>query len=268
MLDDILASASPNCKFTSELWSSPDAATLRASASSWRQRALELAPDYAESLQGVDQLEAGQVSVKWRARWFPRQLQWLDRLGKAVPGWRVEYHDLLQRYDVRTQFKWRALFRLFAHAARTGVLRLPESAIEGRWLLRVERGTQQVASIHESVWLVPRFQGLQVKNRRIARDMLQWQEIRQPAGMPYGEWDRAFMASLRIDDVPGMGQFDVDGLDDVGRSQSYADAFAAIGFATVIMLTFGIAYGFVHVQQHVPDLALYDAYNQVYDLTK
>lgn len=268
LLDEVLRCTAPECKFSSELWTSPDAATLHASARSWRQRAQEVAPDYAEALRGVDQLERGQISVKWRARWFPRQLQWLDRLGKAVPGWRVEYHDLLSRYDVRSQFKWRSLFRLFAHAARTGVLRLPESAIEGRWLLRLDRDSQLVQSISESVWLIPRFQALQVKNRRVARDMLQWLEIRQPADMPYGEWDRAFMASLRIDDVPGMGQFDVDGLDDAERSQGYADAFAAIGFATVIVLTFGIAYGLVHVQQHVPDLALYDAYDQMYDLTQ
>jgi hypothetical protein len=249
------------------MWSCRDAETLQATFQSWQQRAAELAPDYAELVQAVNQLEKDRVDVKWRVRWFPRQLKWLDEFGKAVPGWKVEYYDVLERYAVLSEFRWRALFKLFATAIRTGTLRLPESAIEGRWTIRVLDGSGQVESVQESVWLVDCFRKFQVKNRRVARDMLLWQEIRQPANFMFGQWDELFSSQLHIDDVPGMGQFDIDGLTDSDRSSGYTSAFLIIGFCTVMILSFGIAYGVIHMQT-TGRLDMYDNYSMLYDLVQ
>ena len=103
------------------------------------------------------------------------------------------------------------MLQLFLNAFKTGKLRIPLSAIETTYTIRLstpEVGSGQPGahaaaaaedhapcsrashmSISERTWLVPLFQQLKVKNRRIARDMLLWQEVKQPAGMSYGQWD-------------------------------------------------------------------------------
>lgn len=91
-------------------------------------------------------------------------------------------------------------------------------------------------------------QQLRVKNRRIARDMLSWQEVRQPANVGFDEWDAIVMDSLQIDEVPGMGQFDIDGLDSSGRDSLYGDALLVMGFAVVVMLSFGLSYAWISAQ--------------------
>jgi hypothetical protein len=187
----------------------------------------------------------------------PQQLKWPDKLGAAWPGVRVQYYDLLDRYDKRSEFRWRAVFRLFATALQTGVLRMPESAMEGRLSLTLD-AEGRIVSMRDSIWLIPLFRSLKVKNRRLARDMLLWHEIRQPAGTIYSDWDQMMMSDLQIDSVPDMGQFDVDGLSDEGRNGAYATVFLIMAFCMVVLLSFGFSYGLVHMQQlgsngHLPD---------------
>lgn len=93
------------------------------------------------------------------------------------------------RYDQPSKFRWKALFQLFANAFSTGVLRVPISAIESTWTIRISGEKGDNIAINDETWLVPLFQSLKVKNRRIARDMLVWQEVRQPAGLSYSQWD-------------------------------------------------------------------------------
>eukprot|EP00892_Ulva_mutabilis_P001127 jgi/Ulvmu1/11014/UM007_0194.1 len=241
-----VAAARPSVAFRSELWSTSDRDVLERSMRSWRSRASELCPFYQEEVTDVNQLQPDSFEVKWKATWVPRQLLWLDSLGKAWPGVSVEYYDVLDRYDQRTQFKWRALFKLFAAAFSTGVLRIPTSAIEAVWSVRV---TADTVSITERCWLIPMLQQLRVKNRRIARDMLIWQEVRQPADTVYRNWDDTVMTSLQIDEVPGMGQFDIDGLDETGRDNVYGDVIIIMGFAVVIILSFGLSYAMIAANQ-------------------
>lgn len=118
--------------------------------------------------------------------------------------------------------------------------------IEGTWSVSI---TQETVSITERCWLIPKLQQLRVKNRRIARDMLLWQEVRQPADVLFGAWDDTVMDSLQIDEVPGMGQFDIDGLESPERDNLYGDALILMGFAVVIMLSFGLSYAWVSAQQ-------------------
>lgn len=53
------------------------------------------------------------------------------------------------------------------------------------------------------------------------------------------------MQSLQIDEVPGMGQFDIDGIDAEDRNNVYGDVLAIMSFAVVIILSFGLSYAWV-----------------------
>lgn len=109
--------------------------------------------------------------------------------------------------------------------------------------------SEDTVSVTERCWLIPMLQQFRVKNRRIARDMLLWQELRQPADVEYSGWDNTVMSSLHIDEVPGMGQFDIDGLDEPGRDNLYGDAILVMGFAVVIVLSLGLSYAMIGANQ-------------------
>ena len=203
--------------------------------------------DFHEEITQVQKLEPGVYTATFRARWMPKQLKWLDSLGSAWPGVRVEYFDLLDRFDQRSQFRWRALFKLFATAASTGVLRIPESAITGKLSITVRDGS--VESVFEQIGLVPFFKSYQVKNRRLARDIAQWFQMRRPNGVGYLQWYEKVADELNIEDVPGMGQFDIDGLDEDERSNTYTSVFAFMGLVFLVLMCFGVSYGLVHMQQ-------------------
>ena len=217
------------------------------------------AAGYSERVVKTSQLQSNQLDVQWRARWMPRQLQWLEAFGNAWPGVRVQYYDLLDRYDQQSEFRWRALFNLFARAVQTGVLRIPESAIEGTLSLTVSTDGR-IEAIRERIGLVPLFRNLKVKNRRLARDMLLWQEMRQPADVSYSKWDEMVMSDMLLEEVPGMGQFEVDGLDADGRDNAYASVFLVMAFAFVVLISFGVSYGMVHMQQSGAQQLLFDRY--------
>jgi hypothetical protein len=263
LTDIIIDYCSPSLKYSSDLWSCSEIHRLQASSKCWGSRSKEVAIDYTERVLSISQLSKDKVSVKWRARWIQKQLKWLVDFGRT---WHmsVQYYDVLKRYGERTEFSWQALFKLLSSALKTGILRIPESAIEGELLLTVSEDGL-VTSISESVWLVPLFQSFCVKNRRIARDMLVWQEIRQPVGTTYKDWDELFMSSLHIDHVPGMGQLYIDGLSESGRDDAYANSLVVMGFATVVLLSFGVAYGMVYMQQSTADQYLLDKYALLYD---
>ena len=53
------------------------------------------------------------------------------------------------------------------------------------------------------------------------------------------------MQSLQVEEVPGMGQFDIDGIDEEDRNSLYGDALAVMSFAFVIILSFGLSYAWV-----------------------
>lgn len=73
-------------------------ALLAKTVRSWRSRSKELCPFFKECIQNVAQLQPESFDVSWKATWIPRQLLWLDSLGKAWPGVTIQYYDVLDRY--------------------------------------------------------------------------------------------------------------------------------------------------------------------------
>jgi hypothetical protein len=69
------------------------------------------------------------VSYRWRAQWHSEAQRPLRTLARLV-GWRIIEFDL-DPQAVST-FSWAAVFQLLWAAARSGELKLPASAVEGR----------------------------------------------------------------------------------------------------------------------------------------
>ena len=183
-----------------------------------------------------------QVLLSWEATWVPSAMAPLVRFGRAV-GWQVAFYDLLDRVEIASAFSWRAAAALLAKAAATGKLPLPQACIRGTSVLTFTRDDPPLLARHaERLELTAVFAAGRARNRRVTRDLLAFLEDgRRPPGTAPDAWDATLAERLRVRDVPGMGQFDVDGLSSEDRGRFLDDVSAVLGFGTIVMLTFGAA---------------------------
>jgi hypothetical protein len=173
----------------------------------------------------------------------------------AWPGMQVTFYDLLDRVDKPSSFSWRAALTLLARAAATRLLPLPQSCIRGTATLTFDRDGALVRHA-ERLELTPVFAAGRGRNRRVARDLLAFLDGRRPPGTTPVDWDTTLRARLSLSQVPGMGQFDVDGLSADDRSRFFDDVSVLLTFATVLVLTFGAAAGALYADELQRNAAL------------
>lgn len=201
--------------------------------------------------------------VRWEAAFIPAKLRWLADLGEAWPGVRVTTYDILDRMGEVSRFSWRGLAALFWRAATRGEMRLPAALVRGTSRLRFVEGAPPsgageshpgggeesrpcllLASHEETIDLIGLVNAGEVKNKRVARDLLEFLDARKPPDTPLETWDDAVEDAVQYRDVPGMGQFDIDGLESADdRAGLYDDAAAVLAFFCVVALVFGFGLG-------------------------
>jgi hypothetical protein len=221
-----------------------------------------------------------EVAVRWETSFIPRKLEWLYRLGEAWPGVEVTTYDILDKMGELSRFSWRGLAALFWRAATRGEMRIPAALVRGASTLRFQtdededrrrrddhdhdrsdEGETKTLTLNtpepsqspprvrlrahdETVDLVRHVNAGDVRNRRVARDVLEFLDARKPPDTSLEAWDDAVEDAVRWRDVPGMGMFDVDGLEEAeDRAEMYADAVAVMAFGVVLLLVFGVGVG-------------------------
>ena len=98
-----------------------------AAAARWHADSVELL-QYETTLLKVASISEDEVVVRWRAEWDPPTLQWAPALAAAL-RWRIERFDV--EPGVVSTFRWSSVFRLFAGAFATGVLRCGPTRLGG-----------------------------------------------------------------------------------------------------------------------------------------
>ena len=206
----------------------------------------------------VSAVSPTEIVVSWEVRFVPAKLSWMTTLGEVWPGVTVEYYDILDRMDQRSRFTWEGLFRVFQTAALEKKMRVPRANVRGVTQLRFRaeedcddaRGDANVRarfsllSTEETIELVGHVNAERVQNKRLARDVLAFLDARKPPNVSIEAWDARVDESVKWRSVPGMGQFDVDGLEDAeDRNEVFADAMVLLAFCTMILLTFAWAFG-------------------------
>ena len=158
---------------------------------------------------------------------------------------RLTFYDLLDRVDVASAFSWRAAAALLAKAIRTGVLPLPHACIRGTAALTFTRpapGAPPLLVRHaERIALVPFFASGRARNRRVARDLISFLDGRRPPALGLSDWDDLRAERLNLRSVPGLGQWDIDGLSGDDRTRLFDDVSTLLTFATALVLLFGAA---------------------------
>ena len=142
---------------------------------------------------------------------------------------------------------------MFATAAIEKKMRVPMAKIEGTTRCRFElesfnsndaASPPSLIAAEETVDLIGYLNEHRVQNKRLARDALAFLDARKPPAMSLEAWDEKVEDATRWRFVPGMGQFDVDGLEDAeDRNEVFADAMTLLAFGTVVTLTFAWVFG-------------------------
>lgn len=219
-----------------------------------------------------------EIVATWETCFVPTKLHWMVRLGAMWPGVTVEYYDILDRMDRRSRFTWRGLFVVFRTAALEKRMRVPRAKIKGTTRLRFRRATEEddtedtttpsfvLLSTEETIELVGHINAERVQNKRLARDVLAFLDARKPPNVSLEAWDERLDMCLKWRLVPGMGQFDVDGLEDAeDRNEVFADAMVVLAFGTVVLLTFAWAFGGWYLHGLERDAAMMAATRDFYD---
>jgi hypothetical protein len=169
---------------------------------------------------------------------------------------KVTFYDLLDRVELASAFSWRAAFSLLARAVATGVLPLPQACIRGTAALTFAPAdasgagdTPQLLRHVERLELTPVFAAGRARNRRVARDLISFLDGRRPPGTSQSEWDASMHTALSLQSVPGLGQFDIDGLTGDDRVRLFDDVSTLLTFATLLVLVFGAAVGALYADE-------------------
>ena len=199
-----------------------------ADARRWGEEMTRELEGYHTTIERCEQLsttgDSTLVAVRWRAAWAPESQRPVRALA-ALARWRVESFELDAREESR--FSWGRLGRLFLTAARTGTLRLPEAAVRGRSLLRLDAESGAVLSVEESLDVVGEADGGRLKNRRVAADAAIFLDFRRPSSADPDDWAAA-VASRVLARTPGAGSLDIEPLEDDAEAAVALGGFAAI----------------------------------------
>ena len=209
--------------------------------------------DCARRTTRVAAVSPTEIVTRWEVSFVPEKIRWMVALGESWPGVSVEFYDILHLMDQRSRFTWRGLFRVFTTAAIEKKMRVPMAKIEGTTRCRFELESSNsndaasppsLIAAEETVDLIGYLNEHRVQNKRLARDALAFLDARKPPAMSLEAWDEKVEDAARWRFVPGMGQFDVDGLEDAeDRNEVFADAMTLLAFGTVVTLTFAWAFG-------------------------
>ena len=227
----------------------------------------------ARDVTRVTAVSPTEIVARWEVRFTPEKLAWMVTLGEAWPGVTGEYYDILDRMDQRSRFTWRGLFGVFKTAALEKKMRVPHANIQGTARLRFraeeDAGGARLFSLlstEETIDLVGHINAERVQNKRLARDVLAFLDARKPPNTSLEAWDARVDESVKWRLVPGMGQFDVDGLEDADdRNELFADAMVLLAFGTGVLLTFAWAFGGWYLHGLERDAAMVAMTRDFYD---
>jgi hypothetical protein len=204
------------------------------------------------NISRVAELDSRTARVYFSMSFIPDSILPLWLLGRILPV-RTEFYDILDRESFVSHFSWRALRQFFSTLLFDGVCRLPHAVIKGSTNLEfVSSGSTNspvpcftLKSSTESLDLVKSFDPGQLKNRRIVGDLLQFLDARRPLNIGINAWGDRLDSRLPVAIIPGMGQFDIDGITPENRQGLLNGSNKILGYLTGALFVFSAMFGTV-----------------------
>jgi hypothetical protein len=225
--------------------------------SNWFTTCMAELSDAQCSVNRLSIVDRNLVRLQWNVTFVPDSLTSLAWFGKTFPGLRVSYFNVLDKERQRSQFSWEALKMFFGRIITSGEVRLPHAVIVGttdlffsddniappaadNTLLSPERPRWRLVALKEKLNLVKSIDSGILKNRKLATDLLEFIDARRPPSIGLNEWNDIIVSRINTRSVPGMGQFDIDGLEAERQTELVSASNRILGWATAVVLLFGV----------------------------
>lgn len=198
--------------------------------------------DVESEIENVSSIDLNVFLVRWNATFVPAKVVRLQNVALHWPFGDVdiERKDILHKMGETTKFTYEALFRTMKRLATEKKLTIPVAKIEGQTKMTFD-DEGELSAMEENLSLVNSVNSNRVRNKRIARDLLEFLDTRKPRGMDYKSYDEIVEAKVDIYSVPGMRALDVDGMED--QQGQIEDVTTVLGFMTLVVLSFGVGIG-------------------------
>lgn len=198
--------------------------------------------DVESEIENVSSIDLNVFLVRWNATFVPAKVVRLQNVALHWPFGDVdiERKDILHKMGETTKFTYEALFRTMKRLATEKKLTIPVAKIEGQTKMTFD-DEGELSAMEENLSLVNSVNSNRVRNKRIARDLLEFLDTRKPIGMDYKSYDEIVEAKVDIYSVPGMRALDVDGMED--QQGQIEDVTTVLGFMTLVVLSFGVGIG-------------------------
>ena len=223
----------PNVEFSSPLFSLTGASAYTALRRDWEVSWLPRLSRSTFTLLRVAPLGQNKVIVSWNVSFVSESSSSLAAFFERVPGVKLTYFDILHREKFRSSFSWNALLRTLNILLTTGELRLPLAVILGTSELTFQRDTSDDGrNSGNSAVLIKQKDSLNLlrsldigvlKNRKLTLDLLEFLDACRPSSLSLDVWNERIASRVSVSGVPGMSQFDIDGLDSAASPRENAD---------------------------------------------
>lgn len=225
----------------------------------WEKLAKQELQNVGCQITRTSMLSSNSVIVNWNVSFVPYSIRSLATIGSLVPGVRTSFYNILDRERLAITFSWGALFKFFSQLLLTGELRLPIAVILGSSQFTFNDTHSGIASpsdttrwtltkYNERIDLVSSLNSGHLKNRRLATDLLEFLDARRPSSIGLNAWNDLLVDKIKVQSVPGMRQFDIDGLEGEQQTQLLSASNRLLGYFTGIVLLFGLCFGLVVMQ--------------------
>jgi len=198
----------------------------------------------------VASLSPTRCTVNFNASFIPDSISSLAWTAKNIPVFKLILFDLCDRERARSSFSWEKFKQFLARIATKGEFYLPQAVIQGQLELTfdfdVASDTLVLVSQKEKLNLIRSLDTGILKNRALATHLLEYSLARRPSSVDLYEWDGMVTYRLQLyKRVPGMGQFDVDGLEGEKQNELLERGNKFLGYGVGLMFLTSLMFGAV-----------------------
>ena len=198
--------------------------------------------DLSEAFSSIDRVTMATkdvITVYWNVTFVPDSIISLVWFCRRLPGKKINFFNVLDKERMTSSFSWSRLRAFILRLFTNEVVELPHAVIVGKTELsfrQLEIGEPYsecdsfqsqsmttlssryqkrwvLTSSKEKINLVRSIDAGILKNRKLATDLLQYLDAQKPQTVALADWNDVLVGRINTGGIPGMGQFDIDGLD-------------------------------------------------------
>jgi hypothetical protein len=233
-----------NITFTTDLIKGEGLYEYKAMAQTWSEACTTELSESTTSINNVATIRQNVVSVQWNVTFVPDAVMSIVWLSRRFPGTTIRFFNVLDKERFISSFSWASVRAFLERILYTGVVLLPHAVIVGKTELSFRETNIDIPSpgtmivlddeselptpigavtdrrparwiltdSKEKINLVRSVDAGLLKNRKLATDLLQFLDSRKPSTVALSDWNDLLVDRIRTRSIPGMGQFDIDGL--------------------------------------------------------